>query len=209
MKLKDTCSWKESYDKTRQGIKKQRHQLSDKCPHSQSYGLSSSHVLMWVLDHKEAEHWRTDAFELWIWRRLESPLDCKEIKPVNPKGNQPWIFIGRTDANTEAPILWPFDANSRLIRKVSDAGKDWGQEEKGMKEGVSGHSLSNVWLYQSFLKILTLDPCRYTIFMQILVCVHRRNWDEYFWHYFYSWFETNTMVTDLNNWYSFVINFTV
>ena len=71
----------------------------------------------------------TDAFELWCWRSLESPMDCKEIKPVNPKGNQPWIFIGRTDA--EASILWPPDAKSQLIRKDLDAGKDWRQEEKG------------------------------------------------------------------------------
>ena len=67
-------------------------------------------------------------------KTLESPLDCKEIKPVNPKGNQPWIFIGRTDAEAEAPILWPPDAKSWLIRKDPDAGKDWGQEEKGTTE---------------------------------------------------------------------------
>ena len=74
------------------------------------------------------------AFELWCWRRLESPLDCKEIKPVNPKGNQFWMFIGRTDAEAEAPILWPPDGENWLIGKDSDAGKDWRQEEKGMTE---------------------------------------------------------------------------
>ena len=78
---------------------------------------------------KKAQHQRIDAFKLWCWRTLESPLDSKEIRPVNPKGNQPWIFIGRTDA--EAPILWPPDAKSRLIRKDPDAGEDWRQEEKG------------------------------------------------------------------------------
>ena len=84
---------------------------------------------------KKAEHQRTDAFELWYWRRLlKSPLDCKEIQPVNPKGNKPWVFTGRTKAEAEAPILWPPDAKSRLIRKNSDAGKDWGQEEKGVTE---------------------------------------------------------------------------
>ena len=67
-------------------------------------------------------------------KTLESPLDCKEIKPVNPKGNQPWIFIGMTDAEAKAPILWPPDANSQLIRKAPDAGKDWRQEEKGVTE---------------------------------------------------------------------------
>ena len=80
---------------------------------------------------KKAEHRRIDAFELWCWRRLESPMDCKEIKPFNPKGNQPRIFIGRTDAEAEAPILWLPDGKSNLIRKYPDAGKDWGQEKKG------------------------------------------------------------------------------
>ena len=74
---------------------------------------------------KKAEYQTTDAFELWCWRRLLSPLDSKEIKPVNPKGDQSWIFIGRTDAEAEAPILWPPDAKSQLIRKDPDAGKDW------------------------------------------------------------------------------------
>ena len=81
---------------------------------------------------KKAEHWRIDAFEVLCWRTLESPLDSKEIKPVNPKGNQLWIFIGSTDA--EAPILWPPDANSQLIGKDADDGKDWGQKEKGETE---------------------------------------------------------------------------
>ena len=81
---------------------------------------------------KKAECWRIDAFELWCWRTLESPMDCKEIKPFNPKGNQPWIFIGRTGA--EAPVFWPPDAKSWLVGKDPDAGKDWGQVEKGMTE---------------------------------------------------------------------------
>ena len=73
---------------------------------------------------KKAECWSIDAFELWCWRRLESPLDSKEIQPVNPKGNQPWIFIGMTDA--EAPIFWQPGEKSWLIGKNQDAGKDWG-----------------------------------------------------------------------------------
>ena len=81
---------------------------------------------------KKAEHWRIDAFKVLCWRTLESPLDSKEIKPVNPEGNQPWIFIGSTDA--EAPILWPPDANSQLIGKDANDGKDWGQKEKGETE---------------------------------------------------------------------------
>ena len=83
---------------------------------------------------EKTEHQRIDAFELWCWRTLESPLGSKEIKPVTPKGNQHWTFIGRTDAEAETPILWPSDAKSRLIRKDPDAGKDGGQEEKGARE---------------------------------------------------------------------------
>ena len=83
---------------------------------------------------KKAEHWRIDACELWCWRRLfESPLDCKEIQPVHPK-DQPWVFIGRTDAEAETPVLWPPHAKCWLIGKDSDAGRNWGQEEKGMRE---------------------------------------------------------------------------
>ena len=83
---------------------------------------------------KKAEHQRIDAFELWCWRRLLSPLDCKEIQPVHPKGDQCWVFIGRTDAEAEFSILWPPDEKSWLIWKDPDAGKDWGQEEKAMTE---------------------------------------------------------------------------
>ena len=83
---------------------------------------------------KKAECGKIDAFELWCWRTLESPLDCKEIQPVHPKGDQSWVFIGRTDAEAETLILWPPHAKSWLIGKYPDAGKDWGQEEKGMTE---------------------------------------------------------------------------
>ena len=82
----------------------------------------------------KAEHWRIDAFQLWCWRTLESPLDSKEIKLVNPKENQPLIFIGSTDAEAEAPILWPHNVKNQLIGKDPDAGKDWRQEEKGVTE---------------------------------------------------------------------------
>ena len=125
----------ESYDKPRQHSKKQRYHLTDKGLISQSYCFSSSYVWMWEVDCKEGwvlKNW-------WFWfamleKTLESPLDNKEIKLVNPKGNQPWIFIGSTDAEAEAPILWPPDAKSQLIGKDRDAGKDWGQEEKGATE---------------------------------------------------------------------------
>ena len=80
---------------------------------------------------KKIEHQRINAFKLWCSKRFESPLDCKEIKPVTPKGNQPWIFIGRTDAEAEAPILRPPEVKSQLTGKDPVAGKDWGQEERG------------------------------------------------------------------------------
>ena len=91
------------------------------------YGCES-----WTI--KKAECWRIDAFELWCWRRLESLLDCKEIKPINPRGNQSWIFIGRTDAAAKTPILWPPDVKNWLIGKDPDAGKDRRQEEKETTE---------------------------------------------------------------------------
>ena len=100
---------------------------------SQSYGFSSSHLWMWELDHKE--RWAPKNWCFWtvlLEMTLENPLDCQEIKPVSPKGNQSWIFIGRTDAEAEAPIIWPPDAKNWLIRKDPDARKDWRQEDKGM-----------------------------------------------------------------------------
>ena len=98
--------WKESYDKPGQHIKKQRHHFANKGPDSQSYIFSSSHQRCESWTVKQAECQRIYSFELWSWRTLESPLDCKEIKLVNPKGNQPCIFIGKTDAEAEAPIPW-------------------------------------------------------------------------------------------------------
>ena len=127
--------WKESYDQPRQHIKKQRHYFVNKGPSIQSYGFSSGHVRMWDLDYKES--WVQKNWYLWtvvLEKTLESPLDYKEIKPVNPKGNQSWIFIARTDAEAETPILWPPDAKRWLIGKDPDVGKDWEQEEKGVTE---------------------------------------------------------------------------
>ena len=135
MKLKDTCSLEESYDQPRQYNKKQRHYFTNKGLSSQSYGFSSSHVWMWDLDHKES--WAPKNCCFWIVvleKILESPLDCKDIQPVHPKGDQSWVFIGRTDAEAETPILWPTDAKNWLIGKDPDAGKYW-RREKGMTEG--------------------------------------------------------------------------
>ena len=122
-------------EKLRQHIKKQRHYFANKGPSSQSYGFSSGHVWMWELDHKESWVPKNWCFGIVVLEKsLQSPLDCKEIKPVHPKGNQSWIFTGRTDAEAEAPILWPRDVKNWLTGKDPDAGKDWRWEEKGMTE---------------------------------------------------------------------------
>ena len=120
--------------KPRHHIKKQRHHFAKKGPYSQSYGFSSSHIQIWKLDHNNdwaVKNWCLQT--VMLQKTLESPLDSKEIKPVHPKGNQPWIFFRRNDAEAEAPILWPPDGKSQLIGKDPDAGKDWRQEEMRMR----------------------------------------------------------------------------
>ena len=126
--------WKKSCDKPRQCINNQRRHFVDKGLYSESCAFSRSYVWIEVFDHKG---WVQKNWCFWIMvleKTLENFLDSKEIKPVNPKGNKPWMFIRRTDAEAEAPILWPPDAKSQLIRKDPDAGKDWGREEKGLTE---------------------------------------------------------------------------
>ena len=131
-------------------VLKSRHHLADKGPYSQSYGFSSthvSHIWMWELDYQEgwaSKNWYFQTMELE--KTLESSLDSKEIKPVSPKGNQPWIFIGRTDAKAKAPILWPPEVKRWLTGKDPDAGKDWGQENRvtvdemvGRHHRLNGH----------------------------------------------------------------------
>ena len=108
--------------------------MANKGPCRQSYGFSSS-LWMWELDYKESWGLKNRCFwTVVLEKTLESPLDCKEIQPVHPKGNQPWIFIGRTEAEAEAPILWPPDVKNWLFGKDPDAGKEWGLEKKGMTE---------------------------------------------------------------------------
>ena len=125
--------WNKSYDKPRQHFKKQRHHFVDKGLSSQSYGFSSSRIWMWELDNKEGRALKKWCFQIvMLGKTLETPMACKEINPVNPKGKQPWMFIGRTDA--EALILWPPDAKSWLTGKDPNAGKDWRREEKGTTE---------------------------------------------------------------------------
>ena len=122
--------------------------IANKGPSSQSYGFSSSHVWMWELDHKES--WVLKNWCFWtvvLERTLESPLDCKEIQPVHPQGDQSWVFTGRSDVEDKTPILWPPDAKNWLIWKGPDAGKDWRWKEKRMTEdemvgwhhGLDGH----------------------------------------------------------------------
>ena len=123
--------WKKSYHQPRQHIKDQRHYFANKGPSSQSYGFSSSHVWMWELACTES--WALKKWCFWtvvLEKTPESPLDCKEIQPVHPGGNQSWIFIGRTDAEAEMPILWPPVSKKWLTRKDPDAGPEWRQEEK-------------------------------------------------------------------------------
>ena len=117
--------------------------LCQRCLSSQSYDFSSSHAWMWELDYKES--W---ALKIWCFLNCGVgedywDLDCKEIQSVHPKGNQFWIFIRRTDAEAETPILWPLDAKSWLIGIDSDAGKDWGQEKKGTTEMIVWHHQLN------------------------------------------------------------------
>ena len=127
--------WKKSYDQSRQHIKKQRHYFANKGLSSQSYGFSSGHVWMRELDYKESSAPKNWCFwTVVLEKTLESPLDCKEIKSVHPKGNQSWIFTGRTDAEAETSILWPPDVKNGLIGEDPDTGQDWRQEEKGTTE---------------------------------------------------------------------------
>ena len=128
---KTLTPWKESYVQPRYHIKKQRHYFANKVPSSQGYGYSSGHVWMWELDYKE--NWVQKNWCFWtvvVEKTLESPLDCKEIQPVHPIGNQSWVFIGRTNVEAETLILWPPHVKRWLIWNVPDAGKDWRWDEK-------------------------------------------------------------------------------
>ena len=151
--IKTLVPWKKGYDKPRQHIKKQRHYFANKGLHSQSYGFSSSHVCMWELDHKDG--WAPKNWCFWtvlLEKTLESPLDCKEIKLVNSKGSQSWIFSVRSDAEIESLILWPPDVKKNTGKTLM-LGKIEGRRRRGQQKikwlgGISDSmdmSLSELW----------------------------------------------------------------
>ena len=126
--------WKKSYVQSRQHIKKQRHYFADKCPSSQSYDFSSNHVWMWELDYKESRALKNWCFwPVVLEKTLENPLDCMEIQPVSLKGNQSWMFIGRTDAEAKAPVLWPPDVKNWFIKKTLMLGKIEDRRRRGQQ----------------------------------------------------------------------------
>ena len=136
--------WKESCDQSRQHIKKQRHYFVNKGSSSQGYGFSSGHVWMWELDYKEA--WAQKNWCFWtvvLEKTLESPLDCKEIQPVHPKGNRSWVFIGRTDVEAETPVFWPPDQRSDSFEKTLMLGKIEGKRSGTEDEMVGWHHWLN------------------------------------------------------------------
>ena len=135
MKLKDAYSLEGKFGQPRKHIQKQRHYFANKGSSSQGYGFSCGHVWIGQLDYEEG--WALKNWCFWtvvLEKTLESPLDCKEIQQVHSEGDRPWDFFGRNDTKAETPILWPPHAKSWLIGKDPDAGRDWGQEEKGTTE---------------------------------------------------------------------------
>ena len=145
MRLKDACSCKKSYDQARQHIKKQRHYFANKCPSSQGYGFSNSHVWMWELDYKESWVLKNWCFWTVVFEKtLEGPLDSNEIQPVHPKGNQSWIFIGRTDVEMKLQYF------GYLMRRVDSFEKPWcwdglGAGGEGDDRGWDGWMASPTW----------------------------------------------------------------
>ena len=132
--------WKKSCEKPRQCVEKQRNYSADQGPYIQDYGLSSGHIQLWDLDHKFSSTPKNCLRTVVLETTPESPLDSKQIKPVNLKGNQPWILVGRIDAEAEAeaPVFWSFDGNNWLIGKVPDARKDWGQTKRASEDEMDG-----------------------------------------------------------------------
>ena len=145
---KTLAPWKKSYDQHRQHIKKQRHYFANKGPSSQCYGFSNCPVWIWELEYKESLTRKNLSFWTVVFEKtLESPLDCKQIQPVNPKGNQSWIFIGRNDAEAEAPILWPPYAKNWLIGKTLMLGKIEGGKRRGWQRMRSLYGNLTQWTW--------------------------------------------------------------
>ena len=142
------ASWQERDDKPRQCGEKQRHYFANKGPYNQGSGLPRGHVWLWELDHKEGKTPKSCCLRTVVQEKTpESPLEGKEIKPVDLKGDQPWIFTGRNDAKAEASVFWSSDANRRLIGKVPSAGIDWGQKEKrASKDEMEGEEGVRGWV---------------------------------------------------------------
>ena len=144
-------SWQGSHDRPRKCVEKQRHYCANKGPNSQGYCLPIGHIRLWELDHEEGRMPKNCCLQTMVLENTpESPLDSKEITPVNLKGNQPWILIGRSDA--EAPEFWSSYTNSQLIGKVPDAGKDLEQKKRvseddmvGWNHQCNGHELGQIW----------------------------------------------------------------
>ena len=141
--------WKQSYDQPREHIKKQRHYFANKGPSNQGYGFSNSHVWMWELDWKKAEHQRMMLLNCGVGKHFWESLGLQAIQLVHPKGDQSWVFIGRNDVEAEAPGLWPPDAKNWLIWKDSDAGKDWRQEKGTTEDEMSSTQWAWVWVNSS------------------------------------------------------------
>ena len=160
------------------------HHFTSEGASSQSYGLSGSHEWMWELDHKE--NWGRKDWCFWtvvLEKTLESPFDFKEIKPVNPEGDQSWIFIGRTDAEAEAPVLWPPDAKRWLTGKDPDAAKDWRQKEK-QQQGWDGWMASPTWwteLEQLWGLVVDREACRAAVHGTAMSWTWLSNWTELNW----------------------------
>ena len=183
---------KKSYDQTRQHIKKQRHYFTHKGPYSQSYGFPSNHVWIWMLNHKEGwvpKNWCFLA--VMLEKTLESPLDCKESKQVNPKRYQPWIFIGRTYVEAEVPIFWPPDVKNRFTGEDPDAGKDWGQEDKEVTEDkmVGWHHWCDGCEFSKLWEIVKDREGRTTpaIFTEWAALIHRALQKDYLVRKLSSW----------------------
>ena len=149
------ASWQESDNKPSQCVENQRHCSADKSPYSKGYGLPSGHIRLWELDHKEGRMPKNWCLWTVLERTPESPLNSKEIKPVNLRCNQPWIFLGRTDDEAEAPVFWSFDVHRQLIEKVPDAGKDQEQEEKRASEDemAGWHHWFNGYVFEQALGV--------------------------------------------------------